>query len=235
MSARRRRPALALSAALLAGGLAPLASQTATWDAFLPSPVAVYDRLTATDEVVLARDGGDVGIGTRAEPPAARLDVRGGALWGGGGGLLSADQGGSIELGLAASGTPYIDFHPGDGTGRDFGGRIIQAGRDRLELAAGGTAVSVGANVGVGTTQPRYRLEVSGTLGFTGGKGPFCIFSARCPAGWKDQGHGGYIVNDLANPAAPGTGGGSCPYTELPQERYNAWWIWCRPKVCCNE
>lgn len=42
-----------------------------------PSPAGIYENLTATGDTVLARDGGNVGIGTGANAPTARLDIVG--------------------------------------------------------------------------------------------------------------------------------------------------------------
>ncbi|MER3570022.1 MAG: hypothetical protein C4348_00160 [Patescibacteria group bacterium] len=80
-------------------------------------------------------------------------------------------------------------------------------------------------NVGIGTTNPTARLEVNGTLKFTGGKGPFCIFANACPNGWVDKGLGGYIYDR--------GGGATCPYTQGAD--YNASWTWCHPRICCNQ
>ena len=78
-------------------------------------------------------------------------------------------------------------------------------------------------NVGIGTTNPGAKLEVNGIMRFTGGSGPMCIFANTCPNGWVDKGLGGYIRSNR----------GSCPYTA--GSAFNSGWIWCHPRICCNQ
>lgn len=44
---------------------------------YYPSPSGIYKLLTSTQQTLLARDGGNVGVGTGSALPNARLDVRG--------------------------------------------------------------------------------------------------------------------------------------------------------------
>jgi hypothetical protein len=80
---------------------------------------------------------GNVGIGTKS--PEGRLDVSGGEVRWGNSSWLSADQGGSIELGGDGStpgkGTPYIDFHF-EGLTQDHNIRIINDADRRLSFMA---------------------------------------------------------------------------------------------------
>jgi hypothetical protein len=118
---------------------------------------------------------GRVGIGTRA--PDAHLHVEGELLVTGAdlrwaGSRLQRDQGGSIELGgdniTAGSGTPYIDFHFGPLATQDFNTRIINDADGLLSLVA--PRVRATGSVGLGTANPRSRLEALGDirLGATG-------------------------------------------------------------------
>ncbi|MBI3505210.1 MAG: hypothetical protein HY059_10230 [Proteobacteria bacterium] len=65
----------ALAAVLLLGGAMRLASESMTLTTYYPSPAGIYKNLTSTHQTVLARDGGNVGIGTSA--PGATLEVKG--------------------------------------------------------------------------------------------------------------------------------------------------------------
>jgi hypothetical protein len=111
--------------------------------------------------------GGNVGIGTGAAAPAARLHVNGdalltGYLYFGNRSTLTPDQGGSLELGgdngTAGTGTPYIDFHFKDKK-EDYNVRLINDGEKRLTLV--GTLQATG-NLGVGVDVPGSRLAVAG-------------------------------------------------------------------------
>jgi len=74
----RRRLAWCLAIALLAGVSLKLFADTMTMTTYYPSPTGIYQRLTTTAATILARDSGDVGIGTTA--PQAKLDVNGDAI-----------------------------------------------------------------------------------------------------------------------------------------------------------
>lgn len=119
--------------------------------------------------------GGNVGIGTGAVAPAARLHVNGdalltGYLYFGNRSTLTPDQGGSLELGgdngTAGTGTPYIDFHFKDKK-EDFNVRLINDGDKRLTLE-GSLQVTGNVGIGTGTTAPAAKLHVAGDALVTG-------------------------------------------------------------------
>ena len=69
----RRRLVWTLAAALVAGLSIGLLADTMTMTTYYPSPTGIYQRFVTTAQTILARDGGNVGIGTTA--PQGKLDV----------------------------------------------------------------------------------------------------------------------------------------------------------------
>ncbi len=152
-----------------------LGSEQLTLTTYYPSPYGGYARLLTTNLTVLARDGSGVAVGGYTSPgsaklavngnvgirttsPTQRLDVVGNVrsrqqiYWGSKyphKGILSSDQGSSIELG--GQGTPYIDF--ANDRWCDYDARIILTGNDSLRFD--GTRVGIGRN-------PSYPLDVQG-------------------------------------------------------------------------
>lgn len=121
-----------------------IGSESLTLTTYYPAPYGGYVSILTTGNTVLARDGGVantyVRIGTGYQNNNARrdnavkLEVGSGDIstearvrWGLNRGMLSNDQGASIELG--GIGTPYIDFS--QAMGEDFSARLMltQAGR----------------------------------------------------------------------------------------------------------
>jgi hypothetical protein len=118
---------------------------------------AFYKGGSHTDEQLNA--GGGTALATLASDGT----LTAGALRFGNNSLLTADQGGSIELGgdngTAGKGTPYIDFHFGNARIEDYNVRLINDGEKRLSLAG---SLRVTGNVGVGVDAPVSRLAVAG-------------------------------------------------------------------------
>ncbi|MEI7528450.1 MAG: hypothetical protein WCK76_05845 [Elusimicrobiota bacterium] len=136
----REKALLILTFLFLAWHPGTLDSETLTLTTYYPAPYGGYASLLTTGNTFLARDNqtngnpSTVSIGANTNPTAQKLTVVGAIKWGSSAskGILSSDQGASLELG--GLGTPYIDFAQG---AEDFSARVIlsQASRLRVETA----------------------------------------------------------------------------------------------------
>lgn len=134
LSLTRRKVLVLLALFFLCWRPGSLGSETLTMTTYYPAPYGGYARLLTTDQALLARDTGNVGIGMNS--PTSKLHVSGDirtntqVLWGTSRARLTADQGGSIELG--GTGTPYIDFS--QNTWQDYSARLWLAQAGRLQV-----------------------------------------------------------------------------------------------------
>lgn len=138
--------------AFLAAPAACFAQEQITITTYYPAPYGIY-REIRTDQLAIGTayrtsalaDGslivsGNTGLGTPT--PSQRLDVNGAIRWGTSRGLLTTDQGSSMEIG--GSGTPYIDFS--NDTVSDFDVRLILTGNDTLEVQGGSFVILTGTS-----------------------------------------------------------------------------------------
>ncbi len=142
----RRKALFILTAFFLAWHPGFLGSETLTLTTYYPAPYGGYAALLTTGQTLLARDGGvanyiNVGAGYNGtgnrRDATVKLEVGDGAIstsagmrWGVGRGALTADQGGSIELG-GSGGFPHVDFS--QNMAQDYSARLWLAQAGRLE------------------------------------------------------------------------------------------------------
>ena len=92
----------ALCLGLMAMEVSP---ESITLDTYYPAPTGIYTNMVTTNNTTLARDGGNVGIGTSS--PVAKLDVQGPGT-----GALDLLVSGKIETGGDNSGTGEVYLNP---------------------------------------------------------------------------------------------------------------------------
>lgn len=157
-SVSRRGALLGLAAFFVCWHPGFIGSETLSLTTYYPAPYGGYVSILTTGNTLLARDAGNVGVGVAAPAqkfqvnatggnsfmvttggnvgiglsaaPTQKLDVNGNVKWGTSRGMLTNDQGASIELG--GTGTPYIDFSRN--TTQDYEARIILSGPGELRV-----------------------------------------------------------------------------------------------------
>lgn len=136
LSFTRRTAVLLLSLFFLCWHPGFIGSETLTLTTYYPAPYGGYVSILTTGRTLLARDTGTVGIGTNTPLATVKLDINGNTRsvgqiqWGNNRGVLTTDQGSSIELG--GTGTPYIDFSQNGW--QDFSARLMLSQANRLRV-----------------------------------------------------------------------------------------------------
>lgn len=145
--------------------------------------VTMLGALSASGQTTVTTTGGTANAipkfsGSSAIVNSAFSETNGNLVWGcsTGQSFLDSDQGGALELGAnnsgvncTTNGTPYIDFHFGNGKAQDFNARIMNGADNRLDFFtnAGGLAPVFtinGTRLGVGNAAPTQALDVNGNI-----------------------------------------------------------------------
>lgn len=155
----RRQITVLLAFFLLAWHPGFLGSETLTLTTYYPAPYGGYVSVLTTNQTLLARDGGNVGVGTSS--PGNKLQVQGT---------------GNTSVDLRVNGRVMV------GDGNNNGGIWLSQAADGFVGNNGGnmgfwssgagwntlSIVKSNGNVGVGTTAPSERLSVSGNVSISG-------------------------------------------------------------------
>lgn len=146
---------------LVFGFAAAAVAEDITVTTYYPSPRGVYEELRTTGNTYVATQGGSVGVGTTT--PGAKLEVNGQAK------ITGGSPGNNKVLASDATGL-------GSWQALTTLGAVLGSGTtNHVAKWTSGTAIGDsqifdnGANVGVGTTTPGAKLEVSGQVRITGG------------------------------------------------------------------
>jgi hypothetical protein len=135
LSLTRRKALVLLALFFLCWRPGSLGSETLTMTTYYPAPYGGYARLLTTNQTLLARDAGNVGIGTNA--PTAKLDVAGGEI--------RIDSGQTIRgrgrLHIMGTELLYLLNTSGGVIGREWGGN------GNLQVQGNITLVNTASNI----------------------------------------------------------------------------------------
>lgn len=135
-----------------------LGAEILTMTTYYPAPYGGYASLLTTNQTLLARDSGSVGIGTAS--PAGKLDVSN-VFYTQAGKIIVRPQGGSAGGEIQLEGGGYNSWGIGNQSGRF---RLHHDGLEYMTIASGGS-------VGIGTANPGAKLDINGDMKVNGNVG----------------------------------------------------------------
>lgn len=138
-----------------------IGSESLTLTTYYPAPYGGYVNILTTGQTLLARDAGNVGIGTGAAAPTGRLDVSGGYI-----NIINA-EGGAGTWRLGAVNGVLGSYSPGATAIRADGGLRL-AGRGLNMSISADLAINTAGRVGIGTLTPDRLLQVAGDTHING-------------------------------------------------------------------
>lgn len=159
LSFDRRQITVLLSFFLLAWHPGFLGSETLTLTTYYPAPYGGYVSVLTTNQTLLARDGGNVGIGTPtpgnklhvAGPGNTSVDIKTT------GRIMTGDANNNGGVWLSQSADGFVG-----NTGGNVGFWTNGVGWNALSI------VKASGNMGIGTTAPTERLSVIGNVSVSG-------------------------------------------------------------------
>lgn len=174
-----------MAAAMVLSAVTEVASESVTLQTYYPAPTGVYTQLITTNNTYLARDGGNVGIGTTA--PLYKLDISGGLHTSGGAQIdANLNVNGTLNTGGAATIGQTLTIN-GAGLYNKFGAQLVETSANdwtrwnQSQGAANGNAMyqslslgTGGLSVGAWSNQSAGNVYATGTTYLTGG-----VFAAQ--------------------------------------------------------
>ena len=230
----RRQATLFIAFLLLAWHPGFLGSETLTLTTYYPAPYGGYVSLLTTNQTLLARDGGNVGIGIAG--PTSKLHV----VSAGGNTSIDVRTNGRIMTGDASNNGGVWLSQSADGFVGNNGGNIGFWTNSGWAMQI----VKSNGNVGIGNPAPSERLSVTGNISVSGDivLSPnsyirnFCVATAYSVTGFPQQcSNGGRIIGFMGDgvPRVTGflpttqTSSGVGKYVVLGED-------WAGTMICCR-